>query len=817
QNLLLALGVGLLGVAAVIFVAVSWGRLGVGGRAAVLTAVTVLSAVGARQAARRGLTATAEAVSLLTVALALLDCAGARASDLFGLRDVDGTLVASGSVALVAAAAAAGSHALPTRALRLSGALLGQLAVPLLAVHLADTTDHPAAVLAAGLTAQALGALALVVLWPGSERSRDARLAVGAGALVAATFASALAAGAAYAEDGSVVVGTALLLMLAAGAGAAAEALRRRVEPHDSLSATLRGVAAALLVAGVWAPVVDVVPERWLGAALAGSAAALLALALAVPEARREVPVGVLLAATCLPLTTVVQSLAWAVAGRLQWPGQAWSADPERSARELLDAARGVGAGSPFVDPDALLPAVLALAVVAAALALVPYVATVARPARPVALPVGLAAAWLVPVAGDAGYPLALGWDLGLAAVALLGGAVLVRVGRTGLGGFSLASGSAVVVLALAWSAAADAATLTALPVASSMLLGVLALTSGRALRGLAVAAAVPAGLLLVGEVAAVARYQDAGWDAVTALSLGVLAAAAATCAVLVGWRSSAGDAFWVAVRRCLGVSATAAALADTAAVCWWQGVEAAGAGLAVAVAAALVLAATTLPLPSRMVDATDLRSVAAAGLCVAVPVSALEPDRLWVALLAAGVAVALLGLRVDHRWGWLSGLLLAASSWVRLAMSDVTAPEAYTVPPALALLAAGAWRRHRDPEGSSWRAYAPGLALALVPSLLRAVTDAGQLRPLLLGLAALAVIGLGVARRLQAPLVIGGAVLAVDALVQLAPYLAAAYDAVPRWVTIGAVGLLLLGAGATYERRVQDLRRVGRHVARLG
>ncbi|HEX7187326.1 MAG TPA: hypothetical protein VF423_03810, partial [Actinomycetes bacterium] len=44
QNLLLALGVGLLGVAAVIFVAVSWGRLGVGGRAAVLTAVTVLSA-----------------------------------------------------------------------------------------------------------------------------------------------------------------------------------------------------------------------------------------------------------------------------------------------------------------------------------------------------------------------------------------------------------------------------------------------------------------------------------------------------------------------------------------------------------------------------------------------------------------------------------------------------------------------------------------------------------------------------------------------------------------------------------------------------
>jgi hypothetical protein len=39
----------------------------------------------------------------------------------------------------------------------------------------------------------------------------------------------------------------------------------------------------------------------------------------------------------------------------------------------------------------------------------------------------------------------------------------------------------------------------------------------------------------------------------------------------------------------------------------------------------------------------------------------------------------------------------------------------------------------------------------------------------------------------------------------------------VPRWVTIGSLGLLLLVAGATYERRVRDLRRVGRHVARLG
>ncbi|MBA2769022.1 MAG: hypothetical protein H0U35_07835, partial [Sporichthyaceae bacterium] len=131
-------------------------------------------------------------------------------------------------------------------------------------------------------------------------------------------------------------------------------------------------------------------------------------------------------------------------------------------------------------------------------------------------------------------------------------------------------------------------------------------------------------------------------------------------------------------------------------------------------------------------------------------------------------------------------------------------------------LLAVGWRRRVSDPAYRSWTAYAPGLLLGLGPSLLRAVTDAGDLRPLLLGLVALAVLGVGVWARLQAPLVIGAGVLAVDAVVQLAPYLVAVYDVVPRWLTIGAVGLLLLGAGATYEQRVRDLRRVGRRVRGL-
>jgi len=144
-------------------------------------------------------------------------------------------------------------------------------------------------------------------------------------------------------------------------------------------------------------------------------------------------------------------------------------------------------------------------------------------------------------------------------------------------------------------------------------------------------------------------------------------------------------------------------------------------------------------------------------------------------ALLAGGVAAAVVAVRADrHRVGWASGALLTLSSWVRLAMEEVTAPEAYTVGPDLALLAVGHLRRRREPGLSSWQAYAPGLTLGLLPSLLAAMSDTGLLRPMLLGLAALAVLLAGARWRLQAPLLIAAAVLGIDAVVQVQPYAAA-------------------------------------------
>lgn len=78
-----------------------------------------------------------------------------------------------------------------------------------------------------------------------------------------------------------------------------------------------------------------------------------------------------------------------------------------------------------------------------------------------------------------------------------------------------------------------------------------------------------------------------------------------------------------------------------------------------------------------------------------------------------------------------------------------------------------------------------------------------GLLRPLALSVASLIVLLAGARARLQAPLILGGATLlalAVDTLWPVAAQL-------PRWVTIGAVGLLLLWLGATAEHRLTQLR----------
>ncbi|GLF96349.1 SCO7613 C-terminal domain-containing membrane protein [Streptomyces yaizuensis] len=209
--------------------------------------------------------------------------------------------------------------------------------------------------------------------------------------------------------------------------------------------------------------------------------------------------------------------------------------------------------------------------------------------------------------------------------------------------------------------------------------------------------------------------------------------------------------------------------------------------------------------------------SGAVAGL-VAAQAALAHPPTFALVCALGGVIAAGTALRPERRRiaAPVAGALFLLATWVRLAAWEVTVPEAYALPAAVPALVVGLVWRRRVPGTSSWRAYGPGLGLGLVPGLAALPGDGGWTRPLLLGLAALAVTLVGARRRLQAPLVLGGAVLALVAGNELAPYVVQAVDALPRWLAPALAGLLLLAVGATYEQRLREARRLRGALGRM-
>jgi hypothetical protein len=181
--------------------------------------------------------------------------------------------------------------------------------------------------------------------------------------------------------------------------------------------------------------------------------------------------------------------------------------------------------------------------------------------------------------------------------------------------------------------------------------------------------------------------------------------------------------------------------------------------------------------------------------------------------LTIAGSAVALVSiLRRDRdRFSWLAAALLAGATLMRLSQ-DAAAPEALAIPAACLLVAAGVWRLTHDDEVSSWRALGSGLSLGLVPSLLLALDEPVSLRGALIAAAGVAVLALGVVRRWSAPFWVGAAVVALLAVRHLGPVAAG----LPRWISLGSVGIALLVVGITWEARRRDAAAAERYLAAL-
>jgi len=372
-----------------------------------------------------------------------------------------------------------------------------------------------------------------------------------------------------------------------------------------------------------------------------------------------------------------------------------------------------------------------------------------------------------------------------LAVATLLGGAlqVVAVAAQTGLAWVALLAMVAAVVTALAAGTAADFATAR---------VGVVA----------AAAQLVSFGAVLVSTAMAVDAADDVSWAALTAALAGASCAAAVVAARRLRWRQWSGG--WAAAT---GAAAVAAATAPLGLPGNAYAVAAAAAAL-VAVAAALRTRLELVVLGVAVV--TALGAVALAASADPGP-SGLPP----LAPVLAGLGLVALAYGIRPRRGrvaWIGVLLGSAGSAVRMAASDVTVVEAYSLPLALLALVVGLVRLRRQPDTPSWLTVGPAVSAGLLPSAFATIGDPSLTRPVVVLAVATAVMVVGIHFRWQAPFLTGAFAACVVAVAQLAPYAVG----VPRWVSLGAVGVVLLVLGLRYEQRRRNATHAVRWVAAL-
>lgn len=753
QNVLLVLGGLLLTIAAIAFTLFSWGEMGIAGRSAVLAAVTAGALVAPALLLRRKLSATAEALAALALVLTVLD---AYALHAVAAPDTDGLGFAAVSSAVLMALWTADGLAMGQLRLPLPAAVVaGQL--PL--VLWAWAAGAPEAVFGWALLVTAAADVAVAL----RGRGLAVRVTAAVGASSAAPVALLIGLGRSVSADGPLAaVGPGALLL--AGAGVALLAAWHAPKEWAVAAGAVTGLAAVAAVGGVlragmpwnWSVVVYL---------LCGVAAAAAAVRVRIPQPVGRGVLGASAAVTGGAVLWALPAVAAALLGPVSLLADVWSGAPE--------GIRGA-LGTPVPWPEsAASPVVLVLV---AGLLAVLYAwwdrarGTLVSP-RPT---------WRVAAAAGA---MVLGWGALPALLAVADAPYAVAVGVELL----LVAG----LLAVAVRKGADGLSLTALVCAlvGAVSAGLLALAAEAATYAVFVGLVV----LFAGAAARISRPDGPG-------------------TIRTGGAGSR-------------VAAVQSALACASVLCALVPVSAVGASLGWSAphTAPLVLAvpAVTVLLGARLrvaAVALTLEITGAFGAVVAVGLAVTDAPFLALVLALCGVLAAGSAVRPDRRpvAAYLAGVLFLMAAWVRLAASEVSDPEAYTLPVSVAAFAVGHLRRRTDPDASSWAAYGPALSMTMVPSLLVAWADPHWLRPLLLGVAALAVTLVGARFRLQAPLVLGGSVLALVGLHELAPHVVQVFDALPRWAPPALAGLLLLALGATYEQRLRDARRVRESLGRM-
>jgi len=452
QNVLLLLGAALLTLAAIAFTLVSWGSMGIAGRALVLGAVT-LATLGAPVALlRRGLRSTAESLAGLGLVLTVLD---AYALHEVAFPDGDGMTFAAAAATLLAALWAAygiGTAALPgpasaqdSPALRLplpAALVLAQLPL-ILWVIAAGGGLHTST--AAVLVTAVIDMLVALRVSPKAVRfvAIGGAFGMGGWGVLAAGLISLSAAG-----PGAAAQATALLILAAAGAFGAAWLV-----PGPGLRTGTAATGGLLVVAALGGVLRVPLPYEWAVLGYLACGIGLLALVRgALPEPVRrglgQASAAVQGIALLLTLPAVVTTLF----GPAAWVSHIWAGAPD-------DARAAATMDIPWPTHETTAP--LVLIAVAAVLALAVRSTAWRQRALAAALTLAWMTAMITPTTLQLPYIVGLLVD-GLIVVALLS---LTHHIAT-----ALALGTSLVLAAL--SLASEPATLAVLASLTALLAG---------------------------------------------------------------------------------------------------------------------------------------------------------------------------------------------------------------------------------------------------------------------------------------------------------------------------------------------------------
>jgi hypothetical protein len=701
-TVLLVIGAISLLVAGLIFITVSWGSMGVVGRALLLLLFTGVVGVLARLVTRRGLRASAEALWAVFLGLVSLDWFAGRAQGLLGLDALPlGWATGMWGLALLWLGVSIVRRGVPT--------LQKKLLIPALTAGIAPVIG------AIGIAAE---------IWES--------------------------------EFWSTLVPTVAAVLIAV--------LHRRLDLQPARWAAAAG-ASILGAFAIGAAVVEALEYPGVGQLVVqGHGIPLLVIAVVAvgvayvsPVARSvSVTIGVL---ACVLLVAIPAESAWELRGGHLVTGAA----------AVLLALRGTGAGR-----------------------------------------VNRGLQWAACLAGGLVAAASLPWIVQLLAVAehstFMGGSPMMDIGPWWVALYVALALSATVYAARRWREMSRVEPHVRALATTMLALGLMA----------TVAALHPAPILfgvslvvIAGALAAVTQRSPALWP-----YLGPIVVALAPITTLSSWSASA--LVWPMAAIVLSMIARRARrpvfqwFGLSTGVWWLVGTVGAATQLAGgsdrATAVATIVAAVVALLAVSFADVGTGRigpgecGAAAAGAVGLIMGMSGGLDALpWT---VAGAGLVLVGL-VNPRRRWFTvvgSVLLGIAYVVRLADSGVDVVEAYTAPFAAVLLAVGVWTLRRPGLGSV-RALGAGVTLALLPSLPQALDDPTSLRALLLGLVAVGLLAVGVARGWQAPFVGGAAVALLLVLANVGPWTLG----LPRWILIAALGIVALTIGATWESRARQ------------